>query len=77
MDNQLIYEKFDWDGLKENALKGKIAKVLEFIPEDVSSIIDVGCGNGVITNILAQHFDVTAVDRSQQALSHVNAKKSG
>lgn len=75
MDNQLIYEKFDWDGLKESALKDKIAKVLEFIPEDVETILDIGCGNGVITNIIAQKYKVTAVDRSRKALLSVKTNK--
>lgn len=75
MDNKTIYEKFDWSKLDFAALKGKIEKVVEFIPEGVSTIADIGCGNGVITNILGQQFEVTAVDRSAAALEFVETKK--
>ncbi len=74
MDNKSFYENFDWSGFQEGALKTKVAKVLELIPDDVKSIADVGCGNGIITNVMAQQYDVTAVDRSETALSFVKAK---
>lgn len=75
MDNEFVYEKFDWSALKEHHLKDKIHKVIELIPDDVKTIADVGCGNGVITNVLSQKFDVTGIDRSEQALRMVETKK--
>ncbi len=75
MDNKTFYEKHDWEKLGLQKLQPKIEKVLEWIPRDVTSIVDVGCGNGVITNILSEHFDVTAVDRSKNALTYVKTKK--
>lgn len=75
MDNKTIYEKFDWSSLKERHLKAKISKVIETIPDDVNSVIDIGCGNGVITNVLGQQFEITGVDRSEQALQMVSTKK--
>jgi len=75
MDSKTIYEKLDWSALKETHLKDKIEQVLKTIPDDVKTIVDIGCGNGVITNILAQNFKVTGVDRSKNALSFVKAKK--
>ncbi len=75
MDNKEVYEKFDWSSLKHEHLKDKIKKVHDSIPVDVNSIIDIGCGNGVITNVLDASYDVTAVDRSESALSFVKAKK--
>jgi SAM-dependent methyltransferase len=74
MDNKNIYEKFDWVSLKEEDLKDKILKVLEFIPEDVKTIVDIGCGNGAITNVLGKQYEVTAVDRSKEALKHLETK---
>lgn len=74
MDNTTFYENFDWSGFKHDALKNKVKKVIDLIPADVQSIVDVGCGNGIITNVLAQQFEVTAVDRSATALSFVQAK---
>jgi len=75
MDNKNIYEKFDWTALKEPALKGKIQKVLEFIPDSVKTIVDIGCGNGLITNVLGTQYKVTAVDRSKNALQFVETEK--
>lgn len=75
MDSKAFYEKFDWDSLKEKHLKAKISKIIQTIPRDVKSILDVGCGNGVITNMLGQKYDVTAIDRSEQALKFVETKK--
>lgn len=75
VDNKELYEKFDWSSLKHEHLKDKIKKILEIIPKDVTNILDVGCGNGVITNVLGSSYEVTAVDRSENALSFVNTKK--
>lgn len=75
MDNKTVYENFDWGAFKSEALKGKVNKVVKSIPTDVASIIDIGCGNGIITNVLGQKYQVTAIDRSEQALKFVETKK--
>ena len=75
MDNKAVYENFDWGAFKSDSLKEKVKLVLANIPEEVESIVDIGCGNGIITNVLAKNYDVTAVDRSDHALSFVEAKK--
>ncbi|GMT46376.1 MAG: hypothetical protein IEMM0006_2208 [bacterium] len=75
MDNKKFYEKHDWEKLGLKKLQPKIEKVLEWIPSDVKTILDIGCGNGVITNILGERYEVTAVDRSKKALSYVKTKK--
>ncbi len=75
MDNKNIYEKFDWSALQESHLKEKISKVIEMIPDDVKSIVDIGCGNGVITNVLGLQYRVTGVDRSEHALRMVKTEK--
>ncbi|MFK5856559.1 MAG: class I SAM-dependent methyltransferase [Bacteroidota bacterium] len=75
MDNKEIYEKFDWGALKQEHLIEKIKKILDVIPPDIKTVVDIGCGNGIITNVLNQQYKVTAVDRSEQALKFVKAKK--
>jgi len=75
MDNTIVYDKYDWSNIDFKHLKGKIEKILDVIPADVETIMDIGCGNGIITNILGQKFEVTAVDRSEHALSFVETKK--
>lgn len=54
-------------------LDEKIRILEELIPSDVHTILDVGCGNGLITNALLERYAVTGVDRSATALSHVQA----
>lgn len=76
LDNPSYYERFSWE--KSNLgmhLRRKIEKIFEFIPSDVKTIIDIGCGDGAITNQLAKKYDVTGVDRSKSALSFVRTKK--
>ena len=41
------------------------------LPEDVSNILDVGCGNGYIANALAGRYSVVGVDISTAALRHL------
>jgi cyclopropane fatty-acyl-phospholipid synthase-like methyltransferase len=50
LDNPAYYEQFNWENsnLGEH-LRNKIEKIFEFIPEDVKTIIDIGCGDGAIT----------------------------
>jgi SAM-dependent methyltransferase len=45
----------------------------QMIPKDVERIVDVGCGDGAITDRLAEQWDVTGVDLSPTALQHVRA----
>lgn len=75
-DNPSYYEQYNWkeSNLNEH-LKGKVEKIFKMIPPDVYSIIDIGCGDGKITNRLAENFDVTGVDRSEKALAYVKTKK--
>ncbi len=75
MDNPAFYETFDWSNLDSKTLRPKIDKILEVIPPDVKTVIDVGCGDGKITNILSLKYEITGVDRSQNALNFVKTKK--
>jgi len=74
-DNLKIYEELDWENLSEKVLKEKIQIIKDVIPKEVKTILDIGCGNGVITNELGKYFDVTGLDRSEKALSFVKTKK--
>jgi SAM-dependent methyltransferase len=73
MDNEKYYENFDWvkfDNANEN-----YSSIRKLIPKDVNSIIDIGCGNGLITNKLNSEFEITGVDRSAKALELVTTHK--
>ncbi|MGV3631569.1 MAG: class I SAM-dependent methyltransferase [Bacteroidota bacterium] len=72
-DNEKFYEAFDWSTFTD--ANENIKAVKEFIPEDVHSIIDIGCGNGLITNELGKTYRVLGVDRSKKALEFVTTEK--
>ncbi len=47
------------------------ADVLQILPPDVRSVLDVGCGDGFITNALPGRLRVVGLDISPQALAHL------
>ncbi len=51
-----------------------VAQALKsIIPADVRTILDAGCGSGIVTNTLVDQWDVMGCDISQTALAQVNA----
>jgi len=76
IDNSVYYELSNWG--KSNLsihLRTKSEKIFEFTPSDVKTIIDIGCGDGIIKNKLANKYEVTGVDRSANALKFVTTTK--
>jgi len=57
----------------------RVAEVLERVPKDATSLIDVGCGNGICCNRAAAVCPslkrVVGCDRSSAALEHVAVEK--
>lgn len=49
----------------------KIEIILGMIPHDVTTIMDIGCGDGAITNVLAKKYKAIGVDYSIEALKHL------
>lgn len=47
--------------------------LLRLLPPGTGRVLDVGCGDGAVTNVLAAHHDVTGVDIAVAALAHVKA----
>lgn len=61
-----------WGHLTEAPdIQEKIRIFGQMIPQDVETIVDVGCGDGAITNALGARWRITGVDSSATALSHV------
>jgi len=77
IDNKSYYEiEENWEKFKVDAgLKQKIDLIQSIIPRDVRTILDVGCGNGIITNELGAKYQIYGLDRSQAALQYVFVPK--
>lgn len=57
----------------ENNLE-RITKTIELIPQQITSLLDAGCGNGLFLNTLSKRrplLDLKGFDRSQEAIKHV------
>jgi glycosyltransferase involved in cell wall biosynthesis/ubiquinone/menaquinone biosynthesis C-methylase UbiE len=50
--------------------------IISMIPDNIHSILDVGCGNGTVINRLNKKWDTFGCDISEVALRHVNAIKT-
>jgi len=55
--------------------RSKVEKVIDLIPDDVKSIIDIGCGNGLITNEIGKYYNVLGVDINESKLKFVQTDK--
>jgi ubiquinone/menaquinone biosynthesis C-methylase UbiE len=56
--------------------KERVLNINEMIPKDVETVLDAGCGNGVIINNLPKIFKKTAgLDMSEESLKYVKAEK--
>ncbi|MBN2214919.1 MAG: class I SAM-dependent methyltransferase [Bacteroidales bacterium] len=64
---------------KEQELE-RIKTVVSLIPADVNTILDAGCGNGILVNYLLDNnikfSRIYALDRSETALKYVKTEKS-
>lgn len=75
-DSNQYYESYNWDKAQlSSKLTSKINIIFKTIPSDTRTIIDVGCGDGTISNKLAEYFDVYATDRSVNALKFLDTNK--
>ncbi|MBD2297079.1 glycosyltransferase [Nostoc sp. FACHB-190] len=64
-----------WNENPEEYQVQLLADIISMIPQDTQSILDVGCGNGLITNFLPEAIHVVGVDPSEEALKTVNREK--
>lgn len=49
----------------------KLRRILEVIPDQVKTVIDIGCGNGLMTNELGKTYDILGVDINESKLQYV------
>jgi SAM-dependent methyltransferase len=74
------HEFFEMPGVWERfkltpEVREKLRVLRSMIPEGTRRILDLGCGNGVITNPLADEYEIVGVDWSQTALESVKAPR--
>lgn len=82
MKNEQQYYEFErfWNN-EEYSYEINIEKIkltFEFLPPDVTSLLDAACGNGIFTNMAVEKLDgvkVVGFDRSHTALKYVKAEK--
>jgi len=78
MGNTYYEQKSLWGRTLESVNKEeqkRVKIILEFIPSGVESVLDVGCGDGLVTNILNERYNkVVGLDSSSEALSHVKSE---
>jgi SAM-dependent methyltransferase len=64
-----------WGHVKDMPdIQEKVRRFAQTIPENVETILDVGCGDGAVTNELARRWRVTGLDSSRAALAHVEGE---
>jgi glycosyltransferase involved in cell wall biosynthesis/SAM-dependent methyltransferase len=67
---RVYYDRIDWRAVEPYQLEVQ-RDLIALLPENVDSILDVGCGNGYISNALADRYTVVGVDISAVALRHL------
>lgn len=65
------WSNYDRDGRSSE----RLSYIRKMIPQKIQTILDAGCGNGLITNELARDYEVTALDPSPVALQYVQCPK--
>jgi SAM-dependent methyltransferase len=64
----------DWGQAQADDQRERVAVTLGLVPDDVRTVLDVGCGDGALTNPLAERgLTVAGMDVSTVALDHVRA----
>jgi SAM-dependent methyltransferase len=75
-DNRVLYEQeAHWDREYDAKFYMKKRILQSLIEPEVETILDVGCGNGAISNDFCSGRKVVACDRSEAALAHVSTDK--
>jgi ubiquinone/menaquinone biosynthesis C-methylase UbiE len=69
-----IAERYEqWASASEPLVLGWVESLLERLPEG-SRVLDLGCGNGMVTRVLAERHDVGGVDISRTQLERARRK---
>lgn len=75
LDTNLFENASHWERSHHPNEAARIAATMDIVPDDVDSLLDVGCGDGRITNQLADRISrIVGVDASAAALRYVNGQ---
>jgi len=77
----MSYYDFGWRQIggklsQNHYIAEKTKIILVMIPEECSTVVDVGCGDGAITNVLAEKYEATGIDLSEVALRYLSNRTS-
>ena len=81
MQTEQKYYEIDKHWTTKNVRQVDSERIIEsfhFIPKDVKSIADIGCGNGIFINYVQTHSKIKkllGIDNSKSALKYVNTLK--
>ncbi len=81
MVQQLYYDQkeiWDYDYMEDSPNSQRFKDIIDLIPGNIKSVLDVGCGNGSFLNYLEtlHKFDrLVGIDTSDEALRHVKTEK--
>jgi SAM-dependent methyltransferase len=72
-DNPEIWDPVVWQDRVDDIERARLA--IEWLPDDVTTLLDVGCGNGVFINQLKRDRFIVGADLSRVALQQVTAPR--
>jgi len=78
LEKQYYNQKIIWENdILVNPLeKERVDNIIKLIPKDVVSVLDAGCGSGVVVNNLPEKFrKVVGIDFSEESLKYVKTEK--
>ena len=71
-----FYEKFNSERIVSIKARNRIKKTIDLIPNDIDSLLEVGCGDGrIINQLVGKYNKICGLDISHNALKHVKTEK--
>ncbi len=70
-DNPDLWDSAAWQNREGDLERARLAA--EWLPSEVRAILDVGCGNGVFTDLVESNRFKLGLDLSRAALQHITA----
>src|SRR4030042_112865 len=70
-DTPELWDSSTWQNRAGDLERARLAS--DWFPGEVNSILDVGCGNGVFTNLVEPNRVKVGLDMSRIALEHITA----